>query len=386
MRIRRSIEAYLLARAREFPIVTLTGCRQSGKTTLLRMLFPEKPYVNLELPDQREFAHEDPKAFLEQHAQGVILDEVQRVPELFSWIQALSDKDPLPGKFLLSGSQNFLLMDRLSQSLAGRSLVTHLLPFSLQELREAGRMPTTVDEAIFRGGYPRIQAEGIAPTDWLPSYIQSYVERDVRQLSQIADLELFQRMLALCAGRVGQLINHSSLAGEVGVTDKTIRQWIGILKASHVVFELPPWHRNFGKRLTKSSKLYFCDTGLACSLLRIRSEQDLSGHPLRGQLFENLAVLEHLKQRFQAGQSADLHFWRDHSGHEVDLLLGPEHATTAIEIKSASTVSSSMFDGLKWFSEVAEGSVAERVLIYGGTEPQVRTAGRVVPWNRIEAG
>lgn len=386
MKIRRKIEGYLHDRAREFPIVTLTGCRQSGKTTLLRTLFPEKPYVNLEQPDLREFARDDPKAFLEQHPGGVILDEVQRVPELFSWIQVLSDADPLPGRFLLSGSQNFLLMDKLSQSLAGRSLVVHLLPFSLQELRESGRMPKTVDEAIFQGGYPRILAEGIAPGDWLPSYIQSYLERDVRQLSQIADLELFQRMLGLCAGRVGQLVNHSSLAGEVGVSDKTVRQWIGILKASHVVFELPPWHRNFGKRLTKSSKLYFCDTGLACSLLRIRSVRELSTHPLRGQLFENLAVLECLKQRFQSGRPSDLHFWRDHAGHEVDLLMGPEHAATAIEIKSASVVASSMFSGLEWFSATAQGTVAERLLVYGGDAAQTRTAGRVVPWNGIEMG
>lgn len=384
MHIRRRLGQYLLKMSRDFPVVTLTGCRQSGKTTLLKSLFPEYPYVNLEAPDMRSFAMDDPKGFLDQFPDGVILDEVQRVPDLFSWIQVRSDESKMPGKYLLSGSQNFLLMEKISQSLAGRSAVTHLLPFSLQELRDANAGPPSIDQAIFRGGFPRIQAEGLSPTDWLPSYIQAYVERDVRQLSQVADLEAFQRMLGLCAGRVGQLVNHSSLAGDVGVSDKTIRQWIGLLKTSHVVFELPPWHRNFGKRLTKSAKLFFCDTALACNLLRIHSENELATHPLRGQLFENLVVLECLKQRFQAGRRSDLHFWRDHSGHEVDLMFGPEHAATALEIKSSSTLGTSLFQGLSWLADTAEGTIHEKILVYGGDQVQQRSAGRAVPWNQFE--
>jgi predicted AAA+ superfamily ATPase len=380
----RALGTYLREKAKQFPVITLTGCRQSGKTTLLRNLFPHYPYANLEHPETRGFAQEDPRGFLAQFPDGVILDEVQRTPDLFSWIQVASDEAKRPGQFLLSGSQNFLLLERISQSLAGRTLVSHLLPFSLQEQFAAGIGPTNIDQAIFRGGFPRIVAEDLAPVDWLPSYIQSYVERDVRTITQVADLELFQRLLGLCAGRVGQLVNYSALAGEVGVSDKTVRQWIGLLKTSHILFELPPYHRNFGKRLTKSSKLYFCDTGLACSLLGIHSEKELAPHPLRGLLFENLVVLEILKLRFQSGQKSDLHFWRDHVGHEVDLLIGPEHALTAIEIKSTQTLHASLFDGLARFGDLADVSAKDRLLIYGGDQRQVRSNGMTMPWSKIE--
>lgn len=382
--IARLVSPVLLHLASKSPILTLTGCRQSGKTTLLRSAFPEHTYVNLEDPEHRAFATEDPKGFLNQFQGGVILDEVQRTPQLFSYIQALSDASPKPGQYILSGSQNFLLLEQISQSLAGRTVVNQLLPLSLEELRNDGRMPADIDNALILGGYPRIHGLGLRPREWLPSYIQTYVERDVRTLAHVNDLDQFQRMLCLCAGRIGQLLNYSSLAGEVGVSDKTIRSWIGILKASHVVFELQPFHRNLGKRLTKSTKLYFCDTALACSLLRIHNVQELNHHPLRGNLFENLMVLEVLKQYQQKGLVPEMYFWRDQSGHEVDLILGSEYGFTAIEIKSAQTIHSSMFGSIAYVAELYGDSVKKRVLIYGGTQAQNRANGMIVPWNKVD--
>ena len=382
--ISRSLGETLVELAKKSPILTLSGCRQSGKTTLLKAAFPEHGYMNLEDPEPRAFALEDPRGFLKQFSAGVILDEAQRVPELFSYIQVASDASPSPGKFILSGSQNFLLMERISQSLAGRTMVNHLLPLSLQELRADQRMPIDIETALFMGGYPRIHGLGLEPAQWLPSYIQTYLERDVRTLAHVTDLDLFQKFLGLCAGRIGQLLNYSALAGEVGVSDKTIRSWIGILKASHIAFELQPFHRNLGKRLTKSTKLYFCDTGLACSLLRIHTASELRFHPLRGNLFENLVVLEFMKQYQQKGRTPEMFFWRDQSGHEVDLLLGSEYEFTAIEIKSSQTIHSSMFDGVAYLASLYGDSVKKRVVVYGGDQLQQRTNGMIVPWSQLD--
>jgi uncharacterized protein len=381
--IPRLLTPLLTELATKSPILTLIGCRQSGKTTLLRSIFPDHEYVNLEDPELRAFALEDPKGFLLQFKGKVILDEAQRTPNLFSYIQTISDASPKSGQFILSGSQNFLLMEQISQSLAGRTIVNQLLPLSLQELREDGRMPLDIDQAIFLGGYPRIHGLGIDPRQWLPSYIQTYVERDVRTLAHITDLDLFQRLLGLCAGRIGQLLNYSSLAGEVGVSDKTVRSWITILKASHLLFELQPFHRNLGKRLTKSTKLYFCDTALACSLLRIHSTAELCNHPLRGNLFENLVILELMKQYQQKGQIPEMYFWRDQSGHEVDLLLGSELGFCAVEIKSSQTIHASMFDGLAYLAGIYGDSVKKRVVVYGGSQSQQRVNGSIIPWNQL---
>jgi predicted AAA+ superfamily ATPase len=385
--VERQLTAFLKAQVEKFPVITLTGCRQSGKTTLCRELFQDKPYANLEDPELRLYAMEDPKGFLGDFPQGAVLDEIQRVPELFSYIQVICDKKKKNGLFVLTGSHNFSLMESISQSLAGRTLVSTLMPFSLAEIINAKLLEKenwSVEEAILNGGYPRVLAEGIQPDIWMPSYINTYLERDIRSLSNIQDLDLFQKFIGLCAGRIGQLVNYSSLAVEVGVNDKTIRQWINLLKTSYLVFELRPFHKNYGKRLTKNGKLYFCDTGVACNVLGIHQDEHLKFHPLKGALFENLIVLEYLKNRYNMGKAMDLFFWRDHSGHEIDILLGNEFSLEAVEIKSAKTVKGNMFNNLAWFSDIAGNAVQKKSIIYGGDSRQNRANGQVIPWKQME--
>jgi predicted AAA+ superfamily ATPase len=392
--IPRILESRLRQDARYYPVVTLTGPRQSGKTTLARAAFPDHAYVSLEETDRRRFALEDPRGFLGSLPGPAIIDEAQRAPDLFSYIQVAVDEDPSPGRFILTGSHNFLLMREVSQTLAGRCAVRYLLPFSRAELegtpQEEPRSPETLFEnrgtgldlwsAIRTGFYPRIHDRQIPAEVWIPDYLQTYLERDVRSLVNLGDLETFERFLALCAGRTGQLLNYSSLASDCGVAVDTARRWISVLKTSFAVFLLRPHHRNFNKRIIKSPKLFFHDTGLACHLLGIREVGQLSTHPARGALFENYVLAEVMKVYLHHGREPPVHFWRDRTGHEVDLVIEEGGTLYPVEIKSGQTVARDMLDGLLWWSRQAGQDPGLGTLVHGGKESYERNGIAVRPW------
>lgn len=383
-KIRRQAETVLLERAKAYPVVTVLGPRQSGKTTLCRIAFPDKPYVNLEQPDVREFAQQDPKAFLDQYLDGAVLDEIQNVPSLLSWIQVLTDSDPRAGRFVLTGSHQLQVSAQLTQSLAGRTAVIELLPLSLSELMsQTVSMPTdgAVDQWMLQGGYPRIHAQQMSPEVMLSDYFATYVERDVRQLINLRHLREFGQCVRLLAGRTGQLLNQSSLGNEVGVSSNTITQWLSILEASFVVFTLAPWSANLGKRLVKSPKVYFYDVGLACWLLGIKTVEQLQYHPLRGALFENLVVLEVMKAQRNQGLREPLYFFRDSNGLEVDLLLERAEGLVLVEIKASQTVAAPLFKGLRTVSALLGERVKKQYLVYGGDALQERTGVQVLPFH-----
>jgi predicted AAA+ superfamily ATPase len=314
-------------------VVTLTGPRQSGKTTLCRAAFPQKPYINLESPDVREFARNDPRGFLASYPDGAILDEIQRTPELPSYLQPVIDDSGAPGQFILTGSQQFEVMTNIGQSLAGRTALLKLLPLSIEELSNA-EINMETDELLLTGFYPRIYDVGLKPSQVLGDYVETYVERDIRQLISIKDLALFQKFVRLCAGRVGQLLNLQSLGNDAGVSHTTARSWLTLLQAGYVVFLLQPWHKNIAKRQIKSPRLYFYDVGLASWLLGAEDERHVRYHPLRGNLFENLVIMEALKYRYHRGERSNLYFWRDGKGNEVDLLVENGPDIVPVEIKS----------------------------------------------------
>ena len=392
--IPRHLSATVERAAAQYPVVSVNGPRQSGKTTLLRSAFPRHRYVSLESPDERTFALEDPRGFLGRFGGPAILDEAQRAPDLFSYIQSIVDDDPAPGRFLLSGSRNFLLMQRISQSLAGRVRLTSLLPFSLAELARRGapamgdllsagpRQPSP-DGAwtihAVRGFYPRIHDLGLDAGEWLAQYFQTYLERDVRDLTQVGDLEAFGRFVRLCAGRAAGLLNLSSLGNDCGVSHDTARRWLSVLEASFVTLRLQPYYRSFNKRLTRRPKLYFVDTGLLCWLLRIRDAAQLATHAARGAVFENLVVAETLKAACNAGQVPDLYFWRDQRGHEVDLLVDTPDGPHAVEIKSGETVAGDFFKGLAHWRSLS-GRSSPATVVYGGQESYVRGGVDVRAW------
>jgi len=376
--IPRQAAPALLALARQYPVVTLTGPRQSGKTTLCRAAFPEKPYANLERPDTRQFAREDPLAFLRQFPAGAVLDEIQRAPDLVSYIQDRVDAESKAGQFILTGSQQFEVTRSISQSLAGRTALLRLLPLTLAEIHCFGQEPTT-DRLLYAGGYPRIHDCGLSPTQALGDYFETYVQRDLRDLITIRDLHAFEKFVRLCAGRVGQLLNLQSLASEVGISGPTAKAWLSLLEASYIVILLQPHHANLGKRLIKAPKLYFTDVGLASFLIGITREQDLPSHPLRGSLFENLIVGEALKARWSRGLRANLNFYRDSSGHEVDLLLERGGKLDALEIKSGETLVRDAYRGLERFSAQFGPRVGRCALVYGGASGQRRSWGEVLP-------
>jgi len=369
--------------AQGYPLVGVTGPRQSGKTTLCRALFPEHAYVSLEDPDVREFAQEDPRGFLDQYADGAILDEIQRCPELFAYLQRRVDEAPAPGRYVLTGSQQFGLLSGITQSLAGRVALVQLLPFSVQELRNASLLPARLDAALWRGAYPPVHDRGLDPGVWYGNYVQTYLERDVRQLINVRDLTVFQRFLRLCAGRTGQLLNLSALGDDVGVSHNTIREWLSVLEASYIVHRLPPHHRNFNKRLVKTPKLYFLDTGLAAWLLGIEEERQITTHPLRGALFETWVVSEFLKARYSRARASNLSFWRDRAGHEVDLIAEHADRLQPVEIKAGATVTADWLRGLKRWLAVAEGAATDPLIVYGGSHTQQRQGVRLVPWHSL---
>lgn len=358
--------------ATQYPVVTVTGPRQSGKTTLCRAAFPNKPYVNLESPDTRDFARNDPRGFLSTYADGAILDEIQRVPELVSYLQPIVDDNKEPGQYILTGSQQFEVMTTITQSLAGRSALLKLLPLSIEELAKAG-IHLTIDQLILSGFYPRIYDAGIDPTRAMGDYVESYVERDIRQLVTIKDLALFEKFVRLCAGRIGQLLNLQSLGNDIGISHTTARSWLTLLEASYIVFLLQPWHTNISKRQIKSPKLYFYDVGLAAYLLGAENETHISRHPLRGNLFENLVIIEALKYRYHRGNRSNLYFWRDAKGNEVDLLVESGPDVVPVEIKAGATISRDWFKGLETFSARLPSPPKACELVYGGEERQKRS-------------
>ncbi len=386
--IERNVRPIFERLAQQYPVVTLTGPRQSGKTTLAKAVFSTKPYVSLEDPDIRRFATEDPRGFLGGYAQGAIFDEIQRAPQLPSYLQGMVDDDPQPGRFVLTGSHQFELMTQVSQSLAGRTAILRLLPFTLAEAQQAkqargARAPASLAQSILSGFYPRIHDKGLNPTQALADYFATYVERDLRQLSAVHDLQRFERFVRLCAGRTGQLLNLNSLGNDAGVSHVTARAWIDLLQTSYIVHLLPPWFTNSGKRLIKAPKLYFYDVGLACWLLGLRTADHVARDPLWGSLFENLIIMEAMKDRLNAGDSAEMYFYRDSEGHEVDLLLPVGGQVHAIEIKAGATVNSDYFKGLKNFAANHPEAICGGSVIYGGETGQARTDWPVHAWRTL---
>lgn len=342
--------------------------------------------VSLEDPDMRLFATEDPRGFLATYPDKTIIDEVQRVPSIFSYIQTHTDKENKEGMYLLAGSHNFLLMESINQSLAGRTAILRLLPFSHLEMKEGNILPPTVNEEIFKGAYPRLYDKDITPTDYYPFYIQIYVERDVRLMRNIGDLSKFIRFLKLCAGRIGQLLNISSLANECGVSVTTATSWISILEASYICYLLKPDHNNYAKRLVKAPKLYFYDTGLACSLLDIRNADQIATHFLRGGLFENLVINEFIKEAYNKGKEPNLSFWRDSTGNEVDLLRTEEGKQYAYEIKSGATYSSDFFKGISKWAKLSGATPEQCFAIYNGDKNMKTSQGEVISWKIYNFG
>ena len=377
--IARQLTVKLEQLARQYPIVTLTGPRQSGKSTLVRAVFPDLPYVLLEDPDIRTLAQTDPRGFLANYANGAIFDEVQRVPDLFAYLQGIVDQQKTTRPFILTGSQNFLLLEKVNQSLAGRTAVLRLLPLSYSEQQGSGFLPETIDELLFQGGYPRLVTNHLEPTDFFPSYIQTYLERDVRSLKNVADLSAFTRFLRLCAGRIGSPLNLSSLASDCGVSVNTAKAWISVLEASYVIYLLPPYYENFTKRLIKSPKLFFYDTGLVCSLLGLRRADLVESFYMRGSLFENLAVSEVLKHYYHRGQLAPCYYWQDKTGREVDLLIETDTGLLPLEVKAGMTLNRGYFDQLTYWNKLSGNSSANSYVLYGGTLKQSTSLGTFVP-------
>ncbi|MCF7837495.1 MAG: ATP-binding protein [Candidatus Marinimicrobia bacterium] len=381
--ITRNMESVLRQMAGSFKAVTITGPRQSGKTTLARMVFPDKPYLSLETPDVRRMALEDPRLLLGRHPAGCILDEVQRAPGLLSYLQEILDASSAPGRYILTGSQQFGLMEGITQSLAGRTGLLTLLPFAHDELERGGYASGTLEETLFKGGYPPLFDLGADPQQWLDGYLTTYVERDVRQALNVRDLTLFARFLALCAGSVGQLLNASRLGADCGLNHGTARQWLSVLEASYVVFRLAPHHRNFRKRLVKTPKLYFHDTGLVARLLGIEAPDQLLTHPLRGALFENWVVAELLKGRFNRGKKSNLYFWRDNVGLEVDVLMEAGGVLRPLEVKAGATLADDWLKSMAQWSALAGQRAAPGCLVYGGRDPWERGGVQIVPWRNV---
>ena len=385
--IERNLSKKLAELAGYYPVVTVTGPRQSGKSTLCRAAFPSKPYVSLEPLDIRARALEDPRAFLAEHPEGAILDEIQHAPDLASYLQAEVDRDPRPGRFILTGSENFALSQALSQSLAGRSGVLHLLPPSLDELRRFENAPRTLAETLWTGSYPRIFDQGIPADRWLADYVTTYVQRDVRQILNVTDLATFTTFLRLCAGRSGQELNTVALGADAGISHNTARAWLSVLEASYLCARLPAWHRNFRKRVVKAPKLHFLDSGLHCHLLGIRDPGQLQHHPLRGAVFESWVHAEVLKARLHAGLEPRLSHYREARGAEVDLVVEAGRGAILVEAKSGTTVLAEHYRSAASLAERLRvgppPASVEIVLVYGGDESQRRSDATVLPWDRV---
>ena len=380
--IQREITKKLLEISNYYQIITVTGPRQSGKTTLIKDVFKELPYVLLETPDIRQRAQEDPKSFLSNYSKGAIFDEIQNVPELFSYLQGIIDENSAI-KFVLSGSQNFLLLEKVNQTLAGRTGILKLLPFSTDELKDSNHWNENPLEFVFKGMYPRIYDRGIPPELFYSDYIQTYVERDVRSIKNIGNLSNFSRFLSLCAGRIGQLLNIDSLASDVGIATNTAKEWLSILEASYIIYTLKPHHKNFNKRLVKRPKLYFYDTGLACNLLQINSVNELDMHFAKGNLFENFILTELLKKRFNNAKTSNLYFWRDHHGKEIDCIIEKANSLVPIEIKSSKTYQKEHFKNMNYWNKLSDNSKDNSYLVYAGNESDHLAYGNLMSWKHL---
>ncbi len=376
--IQRHLTNKIQEMATKMPVISITGPRQSGKTTLAKACFPHYWYVNLENPDTYQAAISDPRLFLTQFQNGLIIDEAQRLPELFSYIQTISDERNIPGEYILTGSQNFLLAANISQSLAGRVFVTHLLPFSIAELKQTPYDSQNFEISLLKGFYPRLYDKNIEPSMFYPSYIQTYIERDVRQIVNVSNLFLFQRFMRLSASRVGQLLNYNSIANELGIDLKTVKSWFSILESSFIVFFLQPHYLNFSKRIVKTPKLYFYDTGLVCSLLGIKKADELESHWVRGALFENLIMSDLAKNYYNRAEKLPLYFWRDSTGNEIDCLIDEGNTTKIAEIKSSTTISPDFFKGLNYYRQL--NPLVKPYLFYGGIQDSDRKESQVLSW------
>jgi len=381
--IERQLKDKIIQSSQQYPVVAILGPRQSGKTTLVRQAFPDAQYLNLEEPDTRLFAQKDPRAFLSGLGNQVILDEVQRVPDLLSYLQVKVDQEKTLGRFILTGSQHILLHEKISQTLAGRIVLFYLLPFSLDELSQAHIEILDYQKFLFTGFYPPIYDRGLNPTEWLLNYSQTFIERELRLLTNITNLHSFSVFIRLCAGRIGQLLNLSAIANETGISVNTAKSWLSLLQTSFIVFLLQPHHRNFNKRLVKMPKIYFYDIGLVTALCGISSQSQLTSHYLRGSLFENLIIAELMKWQYNQGRQPGLFFWRDKVGHEVDCIIESAVGLIPVEIKAGATVADDFFKNLHYWQKLDPLNNRSCYLIYGGDQPQKRSIGQVLPWKQI---
>lgn len=383
MMLQREIITAINLLVDKYPIIAVTGPRQSGKTTLLKYMFPEYRYVSLENPDVRSFAATDPNGFLKEYSEYVIFDEVQRVPSLFSYLQTKVDESKLMGQFILSGSQNFHLVQNITQSLAGRVAIFKLLPFDLQELNGAGLLQENYAENLVKGFYPAIFDREIPSKIFYSNYVQTYIQRDVSEIIAIKDMRLFQNFISLCATRAGQLLNLSSLARQCGITQPTAKAWLSALESSYILFLLPPYYKNFSKRIVKTPKLYFYDTGLLCYLLKLDNVEQIQLSDFKGALFENMMIAEYVKRMHHCNQLNDIWFWRDVSGNEVDLIIQAGQTQEAVEFKATQTIMPNLFKGLNHYEKISEKTNLNKYLVYGGKESQKRTAATIVSWKNF---
>ena len=381
--ITRKIENVIKEISGKFPVISITGPRQSGKTTLAKKIFNDYKYINLENIENRQYAIDDPLGFIKQYNRKVIIDEAQYAPGLFSYVQENVDANRENGKFVLTGSQNFLLSQHISQSLAGRTAVFTLFPFSYEEVKNSEYHTNDLDELLFKGLFPGIYKENLEPYFWYPSYINTYIERDVRNIKAISNLHDFQRFLKICAARTGQIVNLNNISSEIGVTHPTIKSWITVLESSHIIFLLPPYYKNFNKRLIKSPKLYFYDTGLVCSLLGITDKNQLKGHFLKAPLFETFVISEFMKERANSFLPINFYFWRDNVGNELDLIHDEGTILEITEIKSGETINSGFFKAFKYFDKLDTGTDKKYSLIYGGSQNQNRTGFSIKSWKNM---
>ncbi len=380
MEIRRRIVDDMSFLKDKYPILALTGPRQSGKTTLLKELFPDYTYISLENPDHRAFAQNDPNAFFKQYSSYCIIDEAQRVPEIFSYLQTIVDESKIMGQYIISGSQNFHLIKGITQSLAGRVALFKLFPFDFQELKSGSLLSDNYIKTMIKGFYPAIFDRNIPSSTFYNNYLQTYVERDITEVLNIRDLRTFRTFLSLCASRAGQLLNLNALANECGITQPTAKAWISVLESSYIVFLLQPYHKNFDKRVIKSPKLYFYDTGLLCNLLKIKDENQLKFQSFKGHLFENMIVAEKVKQKYHTNAMDDFWFFRDAAGHEVDLIVQKDDIMEINEIKATETISQDLFKELTYFENLSKENIEEKNVIYGGNQNQKRSIGNVISW------
>lgn len=381
MKIKREIAGSILETLPKYPVIALTGPRQSGKTTLLKHLLSEYNYVSLENPDNREFAANDPNGFLSVYNSKVIIDEAQRVPSLFSYIQTIVDESGQMGQFILSGSQNFHLMHEISQSLAGRVAIFRLFPFDIQEMKESGILHEEYLTNLITGFYPAIYDRGIKPSTYYSNYIQTYIQRDVSELIEIKNQSLFKRFIGILATRAGKLLNMNAIANECGISQPTVKSWLSALESSYIIFLLQPYHENFGKRLVKTPKLYFYDSGLLSYLLRIKAPPELYTHSIKGNLFENMIIAEMLKRMHHKNEMIDIWFWRDSKGNEIDLLYHISQTIYITEIKANQTIMQNQFKGLNYYEKYVNQKNMVKQLVYAGEENQERKQGKVIPWN-----